>query len=95
MRKLKIARHFCKSKVQESHQREVQGDGDTQAKSLDKRACAEVESTHTRINKLLPQVWQAGMRDVWNGLNQRLLKWVKWEKGLYKYASVRWLKQQY
>lgn len=39
--------------------------------------------------------WQAGMRDVWNGLNQRLLKWVKWEKGLYKYASVRWLKQQY
>ena len=39
--------------------------------------------------------WQAGMRDVWNGLNQRLLKWVKWEKGLYKYASVRWLKLQY
>ena len=39
--------------------------------------------------------WQAGMRDVWNGLNQRLLNWVKWEKGLYKYASVRWLKLQY
>jgi len=39
--------------------------------------------------------WQAGMRDVWNGLNHRLLKWVKWEKGLYKYASVRWLRKQY
>jgi len=39
--------------------------------------------------------WQAGMRDVWNGLNHRLLKWVKWEKGLYKYGSVKWLKQQY
>jgi RNA-directed DNA polymerase len=39
--------------------------------------------------------WQAGMRDVWNSLNHRLLKWVKWEKGLYKYASVRWLRQQY
>lgn len=39
--------------------------------------------------------WQAGMRPVWDGLNHRLLKWVKWEKGLYKYASVRWLKRQY
>lgn len=39
--------------------------------------------------------WQAGMRQVWNGLNHRLLKWVKWEKGLYKFASVRWLKCQY
>jgi group II intron reverse transcriptase/maturase len=39
--------------------------------------------------------WQAGMRPIWNGLNHRLLKWVKWEKGLYKYASVCWLKRQY
>lgn len=39
--------------------------------------------------------WQAGMRPVWNGLNHRLLKGVKWEIGLYKYASVRWLKRQY
>src|SRR5690606_25958833 len=27
--------------------------------------------------------WEAGMRDVWNQLNHKLLKWVKWEKGLY------------
>lgn len=40
--------------------REVQGDGDTQAKSLDKRAYAEVESTHTRIDQLLPQVLASG-----------------------------------
>jgi RNA-directed DNA polymerase len=35
------------------------------------------------------------MRIVWNQLNHRLLKWVKWEKGLYKYAAVRWLKHKY
>lgn len=35
------------------------------------------------------------MRYVWHQLNTRLLKWVKWEKGLYKYASIRWLKQKY
>lgn len=35
------------------------------------------------------------IREVWNQLNHRLLKWVKWEKGLFKWAAVRWLKQQY
>ncbi len=39
--------------------------------------------------------WEGGMREVWNQLNHRLLKWVKWEKGLYKYASLRWLRRQY
>lgn len=39
--------------------------------------------------------WQGGMREVWNGLNHRLLKWVKWEKGLYKYRSLEWLRMQY
>lgn len=39
--------------------------------------------------------WDAGMRDVWNQLNHRILKWVKWEKGLYKYAALRWLQLQY
>jgi len=34
-------------------------------------------------------------KEVWNQLNHRLRKWVKWEKGLYKWAAVRWLKQQY
>jgi hypothetical protein len=35
------------------------------------------------------------MRYVWNQLNARLLKWVKWEKGLYKYRSLSWLRLQY
>jgi len=34
-------------------------------------------------------------REIWNRLNVRLLKWVKWEKGLYKMASVRWLQKKY
>jgi len=24
-----------------------------------------------------------------------LLKWVKWEKGLFKYASLHWLRRHY
>jgi hypothetical protein len=39
--------------------------------------------------------WGGGMWEVWNQLNHRLLKWVKWEKGLYKYEAIRWLRQQY
>ncbi len=39
--------------------------------------------------------WNAGMRPVWNQLNHRLLKWVKWEKGLFKYSSLRWLRARY
>jgi hypothetical protein len=39
--------------------------------------------------------WNAGMRPVWNQLNHRLLKWVKWEKGLFKYASLHWLRRHY
>lgn len=35
------------------------------------------------------------LRYVWNQLNHRLLKWAKWEKGLYKMGAVRWLKSQY
>jgi RNA-directed DNA polymerase len=34
-------------------------------------------------------------REIWNQLNARLVKWVKWEKGLYKLASIRWLKKKY
>ena len=35
------------------------------------------------------------MRYVWNQVNTRLLKWVKWEKDLYKYAAIQWLKTKY
>ncbi|RYY83817.1 MAG: group II intron reverse transcriptase/maturase [Chitinophagaceae bacterium] len=39
--------------------------------------------------------WDAHMYPVWYGLNQRLLKWVRWEKGLSKVAAVGWLRRQY
>ena len=39
--------------------------------------------------------WKDDMRMVWNQLNARLLKWVKWEKDMYKMASVRYLKTKY
>jgi group II intron reverse transcriptase/maturase len=35
------------------------------------------------------------LRFIWNNLNKRILKWVKWEKRLYKMASVIWLKKKY
>ena len=39
--------------------------------------------------------WTAHTYYVWYQLNERLLKWVKWEKGLYKKAAINWLKQKY
>ena len=39
--------------------------------------------------------WEDDMRIVWYQLNARLLKWVKWEKDLYKMASVKYLKTKY
>ena len=38
---------------------------------------------------------QNDMRLVWRQLNARLLKWVKWEKDLYKKAAVKYLKTKY
>jgi group II intron reverse transcriptase/maturase len=39
--------------------------------------------------------WSYHTHELWNQLNKRLKKWVKWEKGLYKLASVRWLRKKY
>ena len=39
--------------------------------------------------------WDGHMHYIWNQLNSRLQKWVKWEKGLYKTDCVKWLKQKY
>ena len=38
---------------------------------------------------------KSDLQNVWRQLNARLLKWVKWEKGLYKKASVRYLKTKH
>ena len=39
--------------------------------------------------------WSYHTHHLWTQLNKRLLKWVKWEKGLYKKAALRWLKKKY
>jgi len=39
--------------------------------------------------------WHAGIRPVWYQMYHRLLKWVTWEKGLFKYASILWLRALY
>jgi RNA-directed DNA polymerase len=39
--------------------------------------------------------WSYHTHHLWNQLNKRLLKWVRWEKGLYKTAALQWLKRKY
>jgi group II intron reverse transcriptase/maturase len=39
--------------------------------------------------------WTYHTHEMWAQLNEKLKKWVKWEKRLYKMASVRWLQQKY
>lgn len=39
--------------------------------------------------------WTSHTHPLWYQLNMRLLKWVKWEKGLYKQAAIKWLKTKY
>jgi RNA-directed DNA polymerase len=39
--------------------------------------------------------WSAHTHQVWFQLNARLVKWVRWEKGLYVKAAIKWLKQKY
>ena len=39
--------------------------------------------------------WSYHTHKLWNQLNKRLKKWVKCEKGLYKMAAMKWLKEKY
>lgn len=39
--------------------------------------------------------WTYHTHELWNQVNKRLKKWVQWEKGLYTFASIRWLQQKY
>lgn len=39
--------------------------------------------------------WSYHTQELWRQLNKRLQKWVKWEKGLYVMASIKWLKKKY
>jgi RNA-directed DNA polymerase len=40
-------------------------------------------------------IWSYHTQELWNQVNKRLQKWVKWEKGFYKMASIKWLKKKY
>ena len=55
----------------------------------------EINPILTGIINYYHKFWKDHIRTVWNQLNARLLKWVKWEKDLYKMASVRYLKTKY
>jgi RNA-directed DNA polymerase len=37
------------------------------------------------------KIWYGRMYRFWIALNQRLLKWLHWEKGLYIKAGIRYL----
>jgi group II intron reverse transcriptase/maturase len=39
--------------------------------------------------------WSGHTSRIWHHLNIRLVKWVRWEKGLYKKAAVIWLGKKY
>ncbi len=47
------------------------------------------------ISNYYEKFWKGMMSYVWHQLNIRLLKWVKWEKGLYGKNAKRWLRLQY
>jgi RNA-directed DNA polymerase len=61
-----------------------------------------IEQVALKINPILRGIInyyhkfrKSDMRFVWTQLNARLLKWVKWEKDLYKKAAVNYLQTKY
>lgn len=70
-------------------------------KSIHKRR-KSIEELAQELNPVIRGVinyyckfWSYHTHTLWNQLNKRLKKWVKWEKGLYKMASVRWLRKKH
>lgn len=49
----------------------------------------------TGVKQYYGKFWTGHMRYLWRQLNERLFKWVKWEKGLYKMAAIRWLQARH
>ena len=69
--------------------------------NIHKRRCT-IEEIAKMINPILRGVInyyhkfsKCDIHNVWRQLNKRLLKWVKWEKGLYKKATIRYLLVKY
>ncbi|MBT1706424.1 group II intron reverse transcriptase/maturase [Chryseosolibacter indicus] len=70
-------------------------------KSIHKRRVS-VEELARELNPVIRGVinyyckfWSYHTHTLWKQLNKRLQKWVKWEKRLYKKASIRWLQHKY
>ena len=70
-------------------------------KSIHKRRVS-VEVLAKELNPIIRGVinyyckfWSYHTHYLWHQLNTRLKKWVKWEKGFYKNASVKWLQAKY
>lgn len=70
-------------------------------KSIHKRRVS-VEVLARELNPIIRGVinyyckfWTYHTQELWCQLNKRLQKWVKWEKGLYRMASIMWLKKKY
>ena len=56
---------------------------------------AELNPIITGVLNYYGKFWKEHMRSLWLQLNERLLKWVKWEKGLNRTSAIRWLKNKY
>ena len=61
-----------------------------------------IESIAVELNPIIRGIknyyckfWSEHTHYLWWQLNERLLKWVQWEKGLYKKAALRWLRNKY
>src|SRR4051812_47536992 len=72
-------------------------------KSLAIHKCRKpIEEIATKLRPVIQGVinyyckfWSYHTHNVWYQLNNRLLKWVSWEKGLYPKAAIKWLKTKY
>ena len=56
---------------------------------------AELNPIIRGIKNYYCKVWAGHTHYLWYQLNERLLKWVQWEKGLYKNAALNWLRKKY
>lgn len=63
-------------------------------KSIDELA-RELNPVIRGVMNYYCKFWTYHTHELWHKLNNRLVKWVEWEKGLYKKAAMQWLKQKY
>lgn len=56
---------------------------------------AELNPIIRGIRNYYCNTWSGHTHYLWRQLNERLLKWVQWEKGLYKKAALNWLRKRY